>query len=69
MVQFHEKHDFSIGSLRIGGIIKGIEVLFECLNFLAFFISDFPDVSIGSTAYLFNDLVACKDMCFDVFAH
>ena len=59
MVEFHQKHYLSVGSLCICRIIKGIKILFECFNLLTFFICNFPDMSIGPTTYFPDDIKTC----------
>jgi hypothetical protein len=50
VVEFMQEHNFAIGPLRIGGVLEGIEYLFKRENLSSFFVGDFPDMSIGTTA-------------------
>lgn len=69
MREFHEKHDLSVGTLRIGGIIEGIEVLLKCLDLSGLLVCHLPHVPVGPTADLLVHLEPSKDVSLDFFTH
>lgn len=56
--EFMQKDDFPVGSLGVGGVLKGIEYFFESHDLIGFFISNFPHVSIGTASNLFDEIVS-----------
>ena len=52
--ELHEKHDFAIGALSVGGVIKSIEIFFKGFYFFIFVVNYFPDVSVGPGTYFFE---------------
>lgn len=67
--KFHEKHDLSVGSLRIGGIIESIEVLLECFDLSGLLVGHLPNVAIGTTADLLVHFEPSKNVRLDFFTH
>lgn len=67
--ELFEKHDFAIGALCVSGVGEGVEIFFECFDYLGFFVCNFPDVPIGSTAYFLDDMIIFKYMWFYFFSH
>jgi hypothetical protein len=59
-----EKDDLAVGSLGISRMLEGIEYFFEGQGLACFLISDFPNDTIGSAAYFFEDGVSFKDVGF-----
>lgn len=57
VLQLHQEHDLAVGSLGVGRIIKGIEVLLEGFYFLGFAVGHLVDMPIGAAADLLDDLV------------
>ena len=51
MFKFHKKHNFSIGSLCIGRVIKSIKVFFQCFYILGFSILYLIYMTISTTPY------------------
>ena len=47
-------------------MLKGIKDFFESVNFLGSFLLYFPNMTVGTGSYFFNDIEAPKDMTFDV---
>lgn len=62
VMELLQEHDFSIGSLGIGGVLEGVKVFFQSKCFAIFFIYNFPDHPICPTAYFFNDFKPLADM-------
>jgi hypothetical protein len=56
--QLPQEHDLPIGSLRISGVRKSIEIFLERLDCLGLTIYHLPNMPVGSTADLLHDLVA-----------
>lgn len=50
LFELFEEHDFTVGSLGIGGVGEGIKVLFEGFELFCLAVSHFPYDSIGSTS-------------------
>ena len=69
MAQLHQKHDLSVCTLGISGVIECIKVFLQSLDLPTFLVCDFPDVSIGSAADLLDDVKTGQDVSLDVFAH
>ena len=69
MVEFHEKHDLSVCSLSICGIVKSVKVFLECFCLVSTLIGDLPHMAIGSAAYFLQDLEPGEDMSFNLLAH
>lgn len=67
--QLPKEHNLSISPLRISRVRKGIEIFLESLNHLSLTINDFPDMTIGSATYLFNDLIAFQNVRFYLIGH
>ena len=57
LFELFKEHDFSVGSLGIGGVGKGIKIFFKGLKLFGFAISDFPDDSVSSTSNFLNGLI------------
>jgi hypothetical protein len=64
-----EEHDLSVGALCVGGVAEGVEVFFEGVDVVGTFVVHFPDVAVGSTADLFEDVEFGEDVGFDLVAH
>jgi hypothetical protein len=69
MLHLMKKRNFTVGSLGISGVLKGVKYFFKGLNLLGLFISDFPYMTVGATAEEFFGFVELKHMGFDVFGH
>lgn len=69
VIELLQESDLAKGALCVGGVLEGIEDLFECEGISWFFICNFPDVAIGATAYLFDEGVFLEDVCFYLFCH
>ena len=69
VTQFHQKHDLPVSPLSISGVIKSIEVFFEGFYFVSFLVSDFPNVTVGTTSYLFNYVETSQNMRLYVLTH
>jgi len=69
VAQLHQEHDLSVRSLRISRIIKSIKVLFKSFDFLRSFVSDLPNVPIGSTPDFLVDLKPTKNVTLYLLAH
>jgi hypothetical protein len=54
MLEFHQEHYFSVGSLRVGRVVKCIEVFLECLYLFILRVNYLPYYPIGPTADLFD---------------
>lgn len=54
MIEFMQKYDLSIGPLGVCGMLESIKYFFESEDISGFFVVDFPDMPIGSTANFFN---------------
>ena len=48
--ELFEEHDFAVGSLGIGGVGKGVEVLFEGFQLLCLAVSHLPHNSVSPTS-------------------
>jgi len=62
MTQFHQKHDFTVSPLCVCRIVKCIKVLFQSFYFSGTFVSDFPDVTVGSAPYFLMNLKPSEDV-------
>ena len=69
VTQFHQKHDFPVSPLSISGVIESIEVFLEGFYFMSFLVSDLPDVTVGTTSYLFNYVETSQNMRLYVLTH
>jgi hypothetical protein len=69
VLQLTEEHYLPIGALGISRVGKGIEVFLERLNNLSLAVNDLPDVAIGSTTDLLDDLIALEDVGFYLIGH
>lgn len=69
VVQLLQQRNLSECSLRIGGVLEGIEYFFEGEGVASLLVSDFPDVSVGSTADLLLQAVSLEDVGFDLLCH
>lgn len=69
VVELLEERDLSEGALCVGGVLEGIEDLFECEGISGFLIRNFPDVAVGATAHLFHQAVFLENVCFYLFCH
>lgn len=69
VVELLQERNLSKGALSIGGVLESIEDLFQCQGISWFFICNFPDVAVGTTAYLFDEGVFLENMCFNLFCH
>lgn len=47
-------------------MLEGVKNFFESVDFFGGFLLYFPDMTIGTGSYFFNDIKAPKDMTFDV---
>ncbi len=65
MFDFVEEHDLAIGALCVGGVLEGVEVLFEGVYCFVFLVDDLPYDTVGSAANFLNDLVPLEDVRFD----
>jgi hypothetical protein len=54
--EFHQEHDFSVGALRVGRVIEGIEIFLEGFDPTGFLVGYLPDVSVGAAADLLVDI-------------
>lgn len=57
-----ENLDLAIGALCVGGMLKGVKYLFECVYFFGGFFLHFPYMSIGTGSYFFYDIKAPENM-------
>lgn len=69
MLQLPEEHDLSIGTLRIGGVRKSIEVLLQSLDLLALPVNNLPNMAICATTDLLDHLIVLKDVGFYLICH
>ncbi len=53
VLELFEVHDFSVGSLSIGGVLKGIKNFLDCVFFGGLFVLDFIDDTICTFAKFF----------------
>jgi hypothetical protein len=67
--QLPKEHDLPVGALRISGVRKGIEVFLESLNYFRLTVNHLPDMAVGSTADLLDNLVALQDVRFYLIGH
>lgn len=64
-----EEDNFAVGSLGIGGVLKGIEDFLEGKDLAGFFVSYFPDVTVSAASHLFYESVFLEDVIFDLICH
>lgn len=69
VLELPKEHDLPVGSLRISGVRKGIEVFLQRLDHLRLAVDDLPDVPVGATADLLDDLIALQDVRFYLIGH
>lgn len=65
MVELLEDLDFSIGALRISGMLKCIEYLLKRENALGGLLFHLPHVAVCPRAYLLQDVEATQDVALD----
>ena len=58
---FFKYGDLSEGSLGIGSVLESLEYFLEGISFFIGLMEDFPDVSIGTGAKFFDNLVRVQD--------
>ena len=61
-----QNFNFTVCALSISGMLKGVKDFFESVDFFGGFLLYFPDMTIGTGSYFFNDIKAPKYMTFDV---
>lgn len=69
MIEFVQEGDLTKCPLGIGRVLKGIKDLLETYSGLGLFVDGFPDVTVGTTAYLLDQLEPFEDMLFNLFTH
>ncbi len=69
VIQLLEECDLAEGPLGVGGVLEGIEDLFQSESISWFLVCNFPDMAVGATAYLFDEGVFLENMCFNLFCH
>ena len=69
VAQLHQKHDFPVGPLGVGRVIKRIEVLLEGFHLFALLVGHFPDVAVSPAADLLDDVESGQNVRFYVLAH
>ena len=69
MVQLLEEHYLTVCSLCICRIWKGVKIFFKGFYCFGLPVYNFPDVSVGSTTYFFDELVLFKDMWLYFLGH
>lgn len=71
MLKFLKKHDLSVCSLSICGILKSIKVFFKSIEFSTSPLLYLPNDTVGSTAYFLDDFETFADvgLNFLVLAH
>lgn len=57
MFELLQEHNFSVDSLRIGGVREGIKIFLKGFESFSFPIRYFPHMPIGTTPYLLYYLV------------
>jgi hypothetical protein len=62
MLDFIQKHYLTVSTLCVGGVLKGIKVLLECMYSFMFFVDDFPDNAVSTTTYFFDNIVSEGDV-------
>ena len=65
VLELFEDFDLSVGALSISSVLECIKDLFESVDSLGGFLFDFPDVSIGARADLFEDGKSFEEVAFD----
>mmetsp|Transcript_35640 Transcript_35640/g.57417 ORF Transcript_35640/g.57417 Transcript_35640/m.57417 type:complete len:443 (+) Transcript_35640:359-1687(+) len=68
-VEFLQEHDLAESSLRIGGVLEGVEALLQGNNLASLFVDGFPDDTVSSASKLLNDLVLSEHVPVDFLAH
>lgn len=69
VLELHEKHDFAVGTLGVGGIVKCVEILLESLDFFVFIVDYLPDMTVGTTADFLDDFELAQDVRLQVLSH
>lgn len=69
MIQLFQYVDLSIRSFGISLVLESVKDLFECHDSASPTVNGFPDVPVGPTAHLLNQLETLQDVFFDFFAH
>jgi hypothetical protein len=65
MFEFLQKHYLSVGSLRVGGILKGIEVFLEGIGASSSSVGDFPHDAVSTAAYFLYYFEPFSDVWLD----
>jgi hypothetical protein len=69
MVQLLQESDLAESSLRVGGVLEGIEDLLERQCLTRFLFGDLPDVTVCPAAHLFEQRVLFEDVSLDLLCH
>lgn len=65
MLDLIEEHDFAVRALGVSGVLERVEVLFQCVNCLVFFVDHFPYHSVSATSNFFDNFIPLQDVGFD----
>jgi hypothetical protein len=65
MLDLIEEHDFAVRALGVSGVLERVEVLFQCVNCLVFFVDHFPYDAVSSTSDFFDNFIPLQDVRFD----
>lgn len=66
VVQLPQDLDLSVGALRIGGVLEGVEDLLEREHLLRRLLLHLPHVSVGTGAHLLQDAETAQDVRLEV---
>ena len=69
VVDLMQNGDFTICSLSIDIILKGVEYFFKCIGLFSWFLYDFPDVAVSSTTKKLLNLEKLLNVFLNFFRH
>lgn len=68
-IELLQVHDFSVGSLSIGGVLESVVYFLESHQLIGLLVSGLPNYSVGSFAQFLENFILFLNVIIDFITH